>query len=170
MRVDQIPPEIASRLDEQAGMEHRREGRVFAALAELLTMYESMRPPTCAAMLAEWSEATGGDNLSLVKWAELRKELLMRETEEACEAIDTYVETGDAQKLAKELADVHYVLEGTAQRPRINLIVAFQLVHDSNMSKIGPDGSYEVRADGKILKGPHYYEPDMAPAVGGNAV
>lgn len=126
--------------------------------------------PTCAAMLTEWSEATGGDNLSLVEWAELRKELLMREAEEACEAIDIYVETGDARPLAKELADVQYVLEGTAQRPMIDLVTAFRLVHASNMSKIGPDGSYEVRADGKILKGPHYYEPDMAPAIGGNAV
>lgn len=125
---------------------------------------------TPAAMLAEWSEATGGDCLSIRAWAQLRKDLIMSEAKEACEAIDFYIQTGDAQKLAKELADVQYVLEGTAQRPRIDLALAFRLVHASNMSKIAPDGSYEVRSDGKILKGPNYFEPDMTPSIGGNTV
>lgn len=170
MKVDELPMELVSRLDELAGMDHRPNGRVMQALAELITMYQAMQLPTAAAMLAEWSEATGGDCSSIQAWAQLRKELLMREAEEVCEAIDFYVTTGDARKLAKELADVQYVLEGTAQRPRINLATAFQLVHASNMSKIAPDGSYEVRADGKILKGPNYFEPDMTPSIGGNSV
>jgi predicted HAD superfamily Cof-like phosphohydrolase len=118
-----------------------------------------------ADMLIEWRDATGGDNLSLVAWAELRKDLLREETKEACDAIDIYVETGDARPLAKELADVEYVTEGTAQRPGINLEVAFREVHRSNMSKVGPNGQVSERPDGKILKGPYYQEADMTTAV-----
>lgn len=38
-------------------------------------------------------------------------------------------------------------------------------VHQSNMSKLGPDGEPIVRDDGKILKGPNYQEPDLSVAA-----
>lgn len=38
---------------------------------------------------------------------------------------------------------------------------AFRRVHASNMSKFGPDGKPVVREDGKIMKGPNYWEPDL---------
>ena len=42
---------------------------------------------------------------------------------------------------------------------------AFQLVHQSNMSKLGPDGKPIFREDGKVLKGPNYRAPDLSGLV-----
>ena len=42
-------------------------------------------------------------------------------------------------------------------------LTAFKTVHDSNMSKLDDDGKPIRREDGKILKGPNYYPPDMTP-------
>jgi|TARA_R110000796_G_scaffold30266_4_gene80981 hypothetical protein len=39
---------------------------------------------------------------------------------------------------------------------------AFQLVHQSNMSKLGTDGKPIFREDGKVLKGPNYKAPDLS--------
>jgi predicted HAD superfamily Cof-like phosphohydrolase len=65
-------------------------------------------------------------------------------------------------KVAKELADLLYVVYGTAVSLGIDAEEAFRRVHDSNMSKLGLDGKPIVRDDGKVLKGPKYYEPSMA--------
>lgn len=121
---------------------------------------------TRAEMLVEWRDAIGGDNLDLAAWADLRKRLVREEAEEVCEAVDHFAATRDAGPLAKELADLDYVLEGTAQRPRIDRDVAFRVVHLSNMSKFGPHGKMYERPDGKIMKGPNYREPDMSVAIG----
>lgn len=117
-------------------------------------------------MLREWSKATNGDPRNRREWANLRLDLMKEEYDEWCEAIEHYVATGDATKLAKESADVQYVLEGTALRPDIDMIRAFEIVHASNMTKIHPDGTYRVREDGKILKPDTYVPPDMRPAIG----
>jgi len=42
---------------------------------------------------------------------------------------------------------------------------AFQLVHQSNMSKLGTDGKPIFREDGKVLKGPNYRAPDLSGLV-----
>ena len=67
--------------------------------------------------------------------------------------------------IAKELADLVYVAYGTAIALGIDLDKAVTLVHESNMSKLGPDGKPILRDDGKVLKGPNYFEPDMGRAV-----
>lgn len=38
---------------------------------------------------------------------------------------------------------------------------AFEEVHRSNMSKLGLDGKPVYREDGKIIKGPNYFPPDL---------
>lgn len=45
----------------------------------------------------------------------------------------------------------------------INFEGAFREVHRSNMSKLGTDGRPVRRLDGKILKGPNYSPPNLAP-------
>lgn len=75
------------------------------------------------------------------------------------------IEEVDLVKLAKELADLVYVVYGTAVSLGIDLDAAVRQVHDSNMSKLGPDGKPILREDGKILKGPHYLEPDVSSSV-----
>jgi len=38
-------------------------------------------------------------------------------------------------------------------------------VHESNMSKLGPDGKPVYREDGKVMKGPNYKPPYMGDLV-----
>ncbi len=37
----------------------------------------------------------------------------------------------------------------------------FREIQNSNMSKLGADGSPIYREDGKVLKGPNYFKPDI---------
>jgi predicted HAD superfamily Cof-like phosphohydrolase len=64
--------------------------------------------------------------------------------------------------LLKELADLRYVVEGTAVSLGLPIDAAYSEVHRSNMSKLGADGKPIYREDGKVLKGPAYTEADMA--------
>lgn len=64
-------------------------------------------------------------------------------------------------QVAKEAADVLVVVFGTAVSLGIDLEEAFRRVHASNMSKLGLDGKPILREDGKVLKGPNYFTPDM---------
>lgn len=74
-----------------------------------------------------------------------------RELEEAVDARDM-VATADA------IADLIYVLCGTAATFGIPLDRVFAEVHRSNMTKT-VDAVW--REDGKLLKGPHYSPPDL---------
>jgi predicted HAD superfamily Cof-like phosphohydrolase len=38
----------------------------------------------------------------------------------------------------------------------------FNEIQASNMSKLGADGKPILREDGKILKGPEYFRPDLS--------
>ena len=69
--------------------------------------------------------------------------------------------TDNKKKLAKELADLLYVVYGTAATYGIPIDEVFVRVHESNMSKLGEDGKPVFRNDGKVLKGPNYQEPSM---------
>ena len=104
---------------------------------------------------------------------QLRKSLLSEEVRELCVEIDnvvTELKTGKPAPatlaaLLKEMADVQYVLSGMAVTFGLPLEEAFTRVHDSNMSKLGPDGRPLLRDDGKILKGPNYVPPDLGDLV-----
>ncbi len=72
----------------------------------------------------------------------------------------------DLARLAKELADLRYVVEGTELEFGIPGDAVYREVHESNMSKLGPDGRPVRRHDGKVLKGPSYREADVLSAIG----
>jgi predicted HAD superfamily Cof-like phosphohydrolase len=80
--------------------------------------------------------------------------------EEAAEVEDELF-SNDKKKLAKELADLLYVVYGTAATYGIHIDEVFNRVHESNMSKLGEDGKPVYRNDGKVLKGPNYKEPEI---------
>jgi predicted HAD superfamily Cof-like phosphohydrolase len=77
--------------------------------------------------------------------------------EEVCELFDAIVEN-DLVKVADGLADVLYVVYGTAVEYGIDLDPVFEEVHRSNMTKIGG----EKREDGKVLKPENFSPPDIA--------
>jgi len=62
-------------------------------------------------------------------------------------------------EMMKEMADVQYVLSGSAVTFGLPIDKVYARVHDSNMSKLGDDGKPLRREDGKVLKGPNYHPP-----------
>lgn len=105
-----------------------------------------------------------------------RRALIDEETKELFADIDTaitHLEKGEVvppelyANMLKELTDVQIVLSGTsvAIRPLKELEEAFERVLASNMSKLGEDGKPIHREDGKVLKGPHYFPPDLSDLI-----
>lgn len=92
------------------------------------------------------------------KLRDLRISLIREEFDELleAEANDDLVEVADA------LADMVYVIAGHATNYGIPLDTIFNEVHASNMSKLGEDGKPIYRSDGKILKGPNFWRPNIA--------
>lgn len=86
----------------------------------------------------------------------LRTALIEEECEEvANEMLGYFPKQMNKQKIAKELADLLYVVYGTAVSFGIPIDDVFAEVHRSNMSKL-VDGKPLKRKDGKVLKGPNY--------------
>jgi predicted HAD superfamily Cof-like phosphohydrolase len=57
-----------------------------------------------------------------------------------------------------------YILCGTILKHGLQHIIEdiFDEIQSSNMSKLGKDGKPILREDGKILKGPSYFKPDLS--------
>ena len=89
---------------------------------------------------------------------ELRKSLLQEEFDEYTKA----EEENDLVEIADALGDMMYIIYGTAISYGIPLDDIFHEIHSSNMSKLGEDGKPIRREDGKILKGPNFFRPDIA--------
>ena len=74
--------------------------------------------------------------------------------------------TRDTVAAADALADLVYVIYGMALETGIDLAAVLAEVQRSNMSKLGADGRPVYREDGKVLKGPGYFPPDVAGTLG----
>lgn len=89
----------------------------------------------------------------------LRYELMREENEEYLDAAnnDDLVEVADA------LGDMLYILCGTIIEHGLQHKIeeVFNEIQRSNMSKLGANGEPIYREDGKVLKGPHYFKPDI---------
>jgi NTP pyrophosphatase (non-canonical NTP hydrolase) len=97
------------------------------------------------------------------KQKDLRVHLIEEEFNEV--RYELLKETLNKGSLAKELSDLIYVIYGTALVFDIDLDIAFEQVHLSNMSKLDENGEVIRRDDGKVLKGTNYFEPDMSKAI-----
>lgn len=93
---------------------------------------------------------------------ELRLELIAEELDELSDA----VAERDMIQIADALTDLLYVIYGAGHAFGIDLDECFREVHDSNMSKLGPNGRPIHREDGKVMKGPGYFEPDLENILG----
>jgi len=89
----------------------------------------------------------------------LRHRLMHEENEEYLEAC----ENGDLVEIADALGDMMYILCGTilAHGLQDKIEDIFEEIQRSNMSKLGSDGKPIYRSDGKIMKGPNYFKPDI---------
>ncbi|UAB81283.1 nucleoside triphosphate pyrophosphohydrolase family protein [Marixanthomonas sp. SCSIO 43207] len=89
----------------------------------------------------------------------LRYKLMREENEEYLEAANN----NDLVEVADALGDMLYILCGTiiehGMQNKIEEV--FNEIQRSNMSKLGADGKPIYREDGKVLKGPEYFKPDI---------
>ncbi len=87
----------------------------------------------------------------------LRLALIKEEFEELNDAINkkNLLEVADA------LTDILYVTYGAGHAFGINLDKCFDEVQRSNMSKLGVNGKPLYNTDGKVLKGPNYFKPNL---------
>ena len=89
----------------------------------------------------------------------LRYELMREENEEYLEA----AKNNDLVEVADALGDMLYILCGTiiehGMQDKIEEV--FAEIQRSNMSKLGEDGEPIYREDGKVLKGPNYFKPNI---------
>ena len=63
--------------------------------------------------------------------------------------------------MADALTDILYVTYGAGHAFGINLDKCFEEVQNSNMSKLGDDGKPIYNENGKVMKGPSYFKPDL---------
>ena len=89
----------------------------------------------------------------------LRFDLMREENEEYFQA----AQANDLVEVADALGDMLYILCGTiiehGMQHKIDEI--FSEIQNSNMSKLGEDGNPIYREDGKVLKGPNYFKPNI---------
>tara|TARA_B110001469_G_C9600657_1_gene298459 strand:- start:546 stop:950 length:405 start_codon:yes stop_codon:yes gene_type:complete len=93
------------------------------------------------------------------KVVDLRFELMREENEEYLEAAknNNLVEVADA------LGDMLYILCGTilSHGMQHKITEVFEEIQRSNMSKLGGNGKPIYREDGKVMKGPNYFKPNI---------
>ena len=93
----------------------------------------------------------------------LRFRLMAEENDEYLEA----AKAGDMVEIADALGDQLYILCGTILRHGMHDVIeeVFKEIQSSNMSKLGADGNPIYREDGKVMKGPNYFKPDIKGAM-----
>tara|TARA_B100001989_G_scaffold203078_1_gene151521 strand:- start:940 stop:1284 length:345 start_codon:yes stop_codon:yes gene_type:complete len=87
----------------------------------------------------------------------LRIDLIKEELDELKEAVSRK----DLKEVADALTDILYVTYGAGHAFGINLDKCFSEVQNSNMSKLGIDGKPIYNDQGKVMKGPNYFKPDL---------
>ena len=89
----------------------------------------------------------------------LRYNLMKEENEEYLQA----AKEGDLVEIADALGDMLYILCGTILKHGLQDKIAdvFVEIQRSNMSKLDINGKPVFREDGKILKGPNYFKPNI---------
>ena len=96
--------------------------------------------------------------LSSEKINNLRVSLIEEELNELKEAI----KNKDLKETIDALTDILYVTYGAGHAFGINLDACFDEVQKSNMSKLGDDGKPIYNNQGKVMKGPKYFKPDLS--------
>ena len=96
-------------------------------------------------------------SFSTDKINKLRYDLIKEELDELKVALDNK----DFLEVADALTDILYVTYGAGHAFGIDLDKCFQEVQSSNMSKLDENGKPIYNEDGKVMKGPGYFKPDL---------
>ena len=100
-------------------------------------------------------------SLSTEKINKLRIDLIKEELEELTEAMNNK----DLLEVADALTDILYVTYGAGHAFGIDLDKCFEEVQNSNMSKLDKNGKPIYNVEGKVMKGPNYFKPDLSKFV-----
>lgn len=94
---------------------------------------------------------------------ELRFRLMEEENKEYIEA----AQNNDLVEVADALGDMLYILCGTILSHGMQDVIedVFDEIQRSNMSKLGENGKPIYREDGKVMKGPNYFKPNLGKIV-----
>ena len=87
----------------------------------------------------------------------LRYNLIKEELDE----LQTAFKQKNLLEVADALSDILYVTYGAGHAFGINLDKCFSEVQKSNMSKLGKDGKPISNDQGKVMKGPNYFKPNL---------
>ena len=88
----------------------------------------------------------------------LRIDLIEEELEELKDAVNKK----DLKETVDALTDILYVAYGAGHAFGVNLDKCFDEVQNSNMSKLGKDGKPIFNENGKVMKGPNYFKPNLS--------
>ena len=91
------------------------------------------------------------------KIVKLRYDLIKEELDEFEQAL----KDKNLKEVADSLTDILYVTYGAGHAFGINLDKCFAEVQNSNMSKLGDDGKPIYNDNGKVMKGPNYFKPNL---------
>ena len=97
-------------------------------------------------------------SFSTDKINKLRLDLIKEELTELTEAMNNK----DLLEVADALTDILYVTYGAGHAFGINLDKCFEEVQNSNMSKLDENGKPIYNENGKVMKGPNYFKPDLS--------
>ncbi|MDC2969945.1 nucleoside triphosphate pyrophosphohydrolase family protein [Candidatus Pelagibacter sp.] len=97
-------------------------------------------------------------SFSTDKINKLRLDLIKEELSELTEAMNNK----DLLEVADALTDILYVTYGAGHAFGINLDKCFQEVQNSNMSKLDKNGKPIYNEQGKVMKGPNYFKPNLS--------
>ena len=102
-------------------------------------------------------EVKNKPSFSTDKINKLRYDLIKEELDELKVALDNK----DFLEVADALTDILYVTYGAGHAFGIDLDKCFQEVQSSNMSKLDENGKPIYNENGKVMKGPRYFKPDL---------
>ena len=103
-------------------------------------------------------EVKKSSSFSSEKVNKLRLSLIKEELDELTEAMNKK----DLVEVADALTDILYVTYGAGHAFGINLDKCFDEVQNSNMSKLDNNGRPIYNDNGKVMKGPNYFKPDLS--------
>ena len=103
-------------------------------------------------------EVKNKPSFSTDKINKLRLDLIKEELSELTDAMNNkeWLEVADA------LTDILYVTYGAGHAFGIDLDKCFDEVQNSNMSKLDENGKPIYNENGKVMKGPNYFKPDLS--------
>ena len=81
--------------------------------------------------------------------------------EEELSELKTAIQNKDILEVADALTDILYVTYGAGHAFGIDLDKCFEEVQNSNMSKLSLEGKPIYNENGKVMKGPNYFKPNL---------